>query len=141
MATIAVVDDEEPILGLVHELLTDVGHRVLLHRTTADAEAMIAAVSPDLIFLDIAVESRDAGWHLLKRLRANPETATLPVIVSTADAVFVRERADDLAALGCALLTKPFDLDDLLALVAQLTGDARHHGEHARGGLMDRSFV
>ncbi len=60
------------------------------------------------------------GWALLERLREDPALRMLPVLVCTGDDRAVREQVALLNRPGCAVLAKPFDLDDLLAMLVRL---------------------
>jgi DNA-binding response OmpR family regulator len=72
------------------------------------------------VILDIWMETPEAGWQLLELLRLDPATATLPVLVCSADVVFLRAKEAQLLAEGYGVLVKPFGLDALLARVAAL---------------------
>jgi PAS domain S-box-containing protein len=68
---------------------------------------------PDLVLLDLHLPDI-TGEEVLRRLRADPRTAGIPVVIISADAT--RDSLDRLRALGAdAYLTKPLDLDDFLA--------------------------
>jgi CheY-like chemotaxis protein len=120
--TIAVVNDDTTFLTLMCELLEEEGYRAVAWREGHNAYEMIKRERPDLVVLDIRMERPDVGWQLLEVLELDPATRPIPVIVCSADVVFLRAKAARLAALGCAVLEKPFDLDGLLALVAAGVG-------------------
>jgi CheY-like chemotaxis protein len=68
--------------------------------------------TPDLILLDLHLPDI-SGEEVLRRLRAEPRTASIPVVVITADAT--RSAVDRLRAAGAdAYLTKPLDIDEFL---------------------------
>lgn len=74
--------------------------------------------SPDLLVLDIGLPEMD-GWQVLDRLRSNPGTKTLPVLVLTAHAEEEsRRRADEGGA--DAFVTKPFQPNDFRQEVLNL---------------------
>ena len=114
---IAVANDDTDFLALMGELLTDEGYRVGIHRVARDAYDEIKATVPDLIVLDIHMETPEAGWTLLELLTLDPALAAIPVLVCSADVVALRAKAENLRAHGCDALEKPFDLDDLLEKV------------------------
>jgi len=68
---------------------------------------------PDLIVTDLMMPVM-GGHELIERLRSDPGTATIPIIVLSANSNIASERAD-------AALSKPFDLDVLLETVQTLT--------------------
>ena len=111
---IAVVDDDAVLRDLLHELLTDEGYATLLLGETAGLVETFRQTPPALIILDVRLEDRSAGWRVLEELRREAVTARVPVIVCSADRRCLEDRAAYLTALGCVVLEKPFDLDDLL---------------------------
>jgi CheY-like chemotaxis protein len=121
--TVLVVDDHRMNLSLASALLTDEGYTVL---TAADGETAletIASTPPDLALLDVSLPGID-GLEVLRRIRADPATAAIPVIVMTAGAL--AEEEDRAWAAGCdAFHAKPPDVDRLLADVARLAETGR----------------
>lgn len=120
MPLIAVVNDDTAFLQLMQDALEGEGYRVRLHFTTDGVEDAIARERPDLMVLDIVMDLRDAGLRLLRAIRGRRGPGDLPVIVCSADVAFLRGHAGELAALGCAVVEKPFELDALLARVAAM---------------------
>ncbi len=82
----------------------------------------IRATDPELLIVDLLLRGAEiSGWDILQAARADPQLGRLPVIICSADAVELRERAEAMAAMpGVELLVKPFALDDLEALVRRL---------------------
>ncbi len=117
---IAVIDDDEAIRDLLAELLTDEGYEPLVF---ADGTAALPALSghpPDALILDLRLPSPRDGWALLALLRADPVLRTVPVLICSGDQSAIWEQGACLDRPDCAVLAKPFDLDDLLALLQQL---------------------
>jgi DNA-binding response OmpR family regulator len=111
---ILVIDDDPSIAALVAEVLTDEGYTVQLAYDGPDALAAIAAQMPDLVIADLLLPGM-SGLELLHSVRERGHTQ-LPIIVMTAAA----HRAADLTLHGAAAwITKPFDLDELLACVTR----------------------
>jgi len=119
---VAVVQDDGTLQWLLREALEEAGYRARVWPTGDGAYPDFRASPPALALLDIRLERPDAGWELLQQLRADPATAGIPVLVTTADGAFLRERAGEARALGAEVLALPFDLDDLLAAVRRLAG-------------------
>lgn len=120
---IALVDDNPAHLELLHDILSDAGYRTLPLRSGGPyTEARLSAGPLDLLIVDLRLESRDGGLGLVERLRRLEARRRLPVLICSADHALMREQAERLRHLGCAVLEKPFDLDDLLATVATLLG-------------------
>lgn len=110
---IVIVEDNEPIAGLIQEVLNEVpGYGAVTVSDGRQALAVIPAVRPGLVILDIDLPGLD-GLALYDRLHARPATAAIPVLFMSADA-----HEPELAGRGIRdYLRKPFDLDDLLARV------------------------
>ncbi len=112
--SVLVVDDDEDKLLLLKVALEMDGCNV---RTARDGEEGLAAVisyQPDLIVTDVMMPKMD-GYELARRVRANPMTRFIPIIIQTAarnDAQDQR-RGAEVGALG--YITDPTDLDLLLA--------------------------
>jgi CheY-like chemotaxis protein len=83
MTTVLVVDDEFDIRELLVDTLIDAGYEVIEASDGNAALARIAADHPDIVLLDIWMPGMD-GLEVLSRLRQNPDTAALPVILLTA---------------------------------------------------------
>ena len=117
MPTILVVEDEPAIAEVVRATLEWAGYRVLVAADGREALARLAAGRPDLVLSDVMLPRLD-GRDLVRALRAEPAYATIPVALMSAAGAQVAggELAD------VPFLRKPFDLDELLALVARLLG-------------------
>jgi CheY-like chemotaxis protein len=117
MTKILIVEDVDYNRELLVQLLEE-DHEIV---TAADGAAGIEAAArerPDLILMDLSLPVVD-GWEATRRLKARPETATIPVIALTAHAM----QGDEERARACGCddyLTKPIDEDALFATVARL---------------------
>lgn len=113
--TVLVVDDEPDIVAVLRKRFSDAGYSVCSAYGGTEAIAKAKEMEPDLIVLDIMMPGTD-GIEVKKQLNQDETTAHIPVIfltakISTADKVEgLRLRADD-------YVTKPFDLEELLARV------------------------
>lgn len=83
MPTILVVDDHEEIREALAEILEEEGHKVLQSPDGLNALEVIASSKPDVVLLDIAMPGID-GLETLRRLKEKPESASMPVIMVTA---------------------------------------------------------
>ena len=115
---IAVVDDDPDFQALLVEVLDDEGYAVALHDGADTGLLALRRAAPDAIVLDIRVERPTSGWELLRRLRAEPDFRTTPIIVCSADQRFLAQHLHELHDQGCAVLPKPFDLDQFLRLIS-----------------------
>lgn len=123
---IAVVNHDEAFLAMMAEFLDIEGYAPGCFLADDRALDRLLALAPDLVVLDISIHHRAADWALIEDFRAREETRHLPVIICTADRAAVREHVDTIAALGCALVEKPFSLADLLAAITRLHPGSRH---------------
>jgi CheY-like chemotaxis protein len=118
MPTILLVEDQEDNRDMLSRRLTKKGYQVTLAVDAADAFAKIASNRPDLILMDVGLPEMD-GWEASRRLKAAPETQTIPVIALTAHAM-AEHREKSLEA-GCDDFdTKPVDFPRLLEKIQAL---------------------
>lgn len=115
---IAVVNDDTTFLDLMCDLLESEGYRSQTYKIAKDAYRELKRDNPNLIVVDIRMETPEAGWQLIELLRLDPELRATPLIACSADRPFLRDKAEYLRAHACDILEKPFDLEDLLVKVA-----------------------
>ncbi len=117
---VLVVEDEANISEAIRFILRRDGWTVAIEDSGAEALARIIAAPPDLVILDVMLPGL-SGFEILRALRAQPSTQTLPVILLTArGGAAARELARDAGA--SMFMAKPFANADLLAAVRQLVG-------------------
>ena len=119
---IVAINDDTVFLNLLHDLLTEEGYDTHLCKEGTASYERVKKLDPDAMILDIRMEHPDEGWQMLEILKLDPVLTTKPVIVCSADIPALQERSTFLKGKGCEILPKPFDLDDLLALLRQLVG-------------------
>jgi two-component system nitrogen regulation response regulator GlnG len=119
MSEILIVDDEPAIGWSLRELLADEGHAVTLATTVADALAACRRLPPDTILLDVRLPGRD-GISAIPELRGLAPGA--PVIVMTAFGD-LDTAVRTVAAGAFDYLVKPFDLEQVTAVVARALAD------------------
>jgi len=128
---ILVVDDEAKLLRAVAVTLREEGYEVTTARGGAEALVAVNASVPDLVVSDIRMPGMD-GYQLARALRSSPRTEFIPIVFLTAKG----ERKDRLAGIRTgvdAYLVKPFDPEELIAVVANLLARAdRTSAELAR---------
>lgn len=117
-AHVLVVDDLPEFLEVIQAVLADEGVRVTARTAPPDDLATIVALAPDVIVLDFVIAGTDGGFVFLERLKSDPRTAPIPVVVCTAATRLIERRADQLAAWHCRMVPKPFELEDLLSALA-----------------------
>jgi diguanylate cyclase (GGDEF)-like protein/PAS domain S-box-containing protein len=117
-STILIVDDEEHNRKLLELLLRADGYLTLTAAGATEALAAIARSPPDLILLDVMMPEMD-GYQLAARLKADPVTLNIPIVMLTAQL----DRAACLAGLKAGaeeFLTKPFESAELRLRVRNL---------------------
>lgn len=121
MAKILLVEDNEMNRNMLTRRLERKGYAV---RAVADGDqafAMIDEDRPDLILMDISLPGKD-GHQITRELKADPATASIPVIALTAHAM--NTDRDKALAAGCDEYdTKPVELPRLLEKMSALLGD------------------
>jgi CheY-like chemotaxis protein len=117
---VLVVDDDRDTLALYRDLLGEEGYRATLLASPDLEPAEVAALAPDLLLLDLRFGHGPGGVCLLERLKGDSATLGIPVLVCSADhRLLLAKVYDQLAAWDCAVLAKPFGLDDLLTAIAE----------------------
>jgi PleD family two-component response regulator len=113
-SNILVVDDNPDKLSLIEAALNLAGYNVTTATDGDEALAAIESYQPDLVITDVMMP-RMNGYELAQRIRANPVTKFIPVIMQTAAGRRAEDlrRASEVGALG--YITDPTDLDLLLA--------------------------
>ena len=115
MTTVLVVDDEFGLLEVLVMVLEDEGFDVVSALNGRDGLASVKTSSPDVILLDYMMPIVD-GVAMLLALRADPNTASIPVIMMSAvPSSALRDRCD-----YDAFLRKPFETPELLATLARV---------------------
>jgi CheY-like chemotaxis protein len=120
MRTLLIVEDVALNRDLLTQLLED-EHRLVYAEDGLRALEAVAMESPALILMDLSLPKLD-GVEATRRLKADPATAGIPIIVLSAHAMQAdEERA---RAAGCDdFLTKPIDEDRLFETIARHLGD------------------
>ena len=100
--TILAVDDQPPNLRLLDAVLSPRGYRVITASSGEEALELLPSSGIDLVLLDIVMPGID-GYEVCRRIRSEPTTAFLPVVMITASgdqekARAIEAGADDLSA-------------------------------------------
>ncbi len=112
---ILVVDDEPPIVRLMEFILARQGHEMMVAVNGRGGAGKGAPHQPDLVLLDIMMPRID-GYEVARTLRADPETAALPIIMLSAKA----QEEDIQKGMDVGVneyITKPFSPDHLVSVV------------------------
>ncbi|HCD71772.1 response regulator transcription factor [Thermovirga lienii] len=112
---ILVVEDEEALSDILSDALKRHGYKVEKAFDGDTGLEMAENLLPDLIILDIMLPKMD-GWEVCRRLKGNPKTSNIPIILLTAR----RDERDVVAGLDLGAddyIRKPFSLIELMARV------------------------
>ena len=116
--TVLVIDDEPGIQDLMTQHLTGRGYRVIAADSGEVGIEKAKQEKPQLITLDVMMDGSD-GWEVLQKLKADPATAEIPVVMVT-----ILDREDKGFALGADdYITKPVDWDQMFSVLGRLTAD------------------
>jgi CheY-like chemotaxis protein len=110
--TVVVVEDDRRSFDLLRAYLEPAGIRVVSARDGEEGLDTVRRLGPAGVILDILLPGID-GWEVLARLKADPQTAPIPVIVVS----MLDERGRGFALGAAEYLVKPVDKDQLLAAV------------------------
>lgn len=115
-AKILICDDDEGILDLLELILKEEGYEAIAEINSLNLAGLIDREQPDLLVLDLWMPVL-SGDQVLRTIRDDPQTQTLPVIVISASGdgrnIAMNAGAND-------FLAKPFDLDQLVNRVKTL---------------------
>ncbi len=137
---ILIVDDDPLSCELLIELLSSEGY-VNLHSATDGETALeqVAASPPDLVLLDIMLPGI-SGFEICRRLKSDPHTATIPIVLVTA-LISRDSRLQGLEAGADDFLTKPIDEAELLARTRSLLRTRRLHQDWAAAVQSQVEFI
>jgi len=124
---ILAVDDEKHIVRLVQITLEKEGYELVTASTGREALEKVASEKPDLVVMDVMMPEMD-GLEALAKMKSDPATASIPVIMLTAKAqdsdVFRGWQS------GADLyLTKPFNPAELVTFVKRIFSDDEEGGD------------
>ncbi len=129
---IGLLEDDVAIQEMLRLLLEDEHYTVAIY-PTADAclNALLAEeqkqlhVSIDLLIVDLRLPKAVSGIEVIRQIRSDPRLSSLPIILTTAASF---SDIEDLSDLHVNFLEKPFDIDNLIKMIEELT--ATSSGSH-----------
>ncbi len=118
---ILIVEDNEMNRDMLSRRLRRKGYDICVAEDGESGVAMATSEKPDLILMDMSLPVLD-GWEATRRIKANPELASIPIVGLSAHAMET-DRGKALEA-GCDDYdTKPVELERLLEIIHKLTGE------------------
>lgn len=113
MKRVMVIDDDEPILEVIHIILAEKGYDVYTISDSTTVEEKITEYNPDIILVDLWMTGLH-GSKIVKKLKDDKKTKEIPIIMISAnhevEKISKEAHADD-------FLSKPFEIDDLVYTV------------------------
>jgi CheY-like chemotaxis protein/anti-sigma regulatory factor (Ser/Thr protein kinase) len=120
---VLLVEDDQSSLDLLEAYLEGTGYQVLVTRNGQDGLAAVRRERPAAVVLDIKLPGL-VGWDVLAAIKADPATASTPVVVASV----LDERARGISLGAAAYLVKPVSRDEILAALTRVLD-----GEQATG--------
>jgi len=130
---ILIVDDDVDLVSSLSQVLRSRGYETVAAHSAADGLKTLLAEKPDLVVLDVMMETDTAGFEAADQIRSSRPTSryrefrTVPIVILTAIGQVTHSRfsldpGDNFLPGVEEFLTKPVDLDELLAKVGALVG-------------------
>jgi len=116
---IFVIDDDWSVVSYMKVLLSCYGYEVSGSTSVDELFDDIEKTAPDLIFVDLIL-GRTTGYEILRRIRANPKSHALPVILYTGTKIDSEIKTKGLSLGADDFLTKPFDQQELKAKLERI---------------------
>ena len=120
MTRILCVEDSDDNLYMLHRRLSRAGFDVKVARNGIEGVEWAKAMRPDLIVMDLNLPGLN-GWEATRRLKGQPETKHIPIIVLTVETS--RKSRENAIAAGCdEFLEKPIDFEGLVERIRSFVG-------------------
>ena len=116
MPRILLIDDDEMISTLLTDVLLAAGYEVTTADSAFGGDTLVRKLQPAAVLLDIGLPFRP-GTALLDELKSDPRTADVPVVVFSGMTETLNEER---RALAAAVLSKPIEIDELLAVLRRV---------------------
>jgi len=126
---VAVLDDDQAVLILLRQVLTDAGYAARTLHSGTGAQDVLRLLAPAALILDLPAAADAASWRLLALLARDDDLRRIPLVACVPDDGDASDRVTALRHPRSTLLCKPWTLDGLLAHLERLLD--RHKGAHA----------
>ena len=114
LSRVLVIDDDETVHDMLYRLLSREGFLVEIADNGESGVNKALELKPDVIVLDVLMPGMD-GWDVLTRLKGNPETASIPVVMLT----MVDDRSKGYTLGVTDYIYKPVDREKLVAAITR----------------------
>lgn len=132
-AKILVLNNDSAFLDLMKVVLGDEGYAVEVRKVWDDAYNVVKEEKPDLIILDVLLDTDGRGFELIDLLTLDRETRSTPVVIASTSTTQLHERMDAFTKMGIPVIGKPFDLDTLLDVVRRALAAGTRDEAHRAG--------
>lgn len=117
MPKVLIVEDNDLNLKLFHDLLMIQNHEVIMSKDGVGVTELVIKEKPDLILMDIQLNGI-SGIDLIRELKNNPKTLSIPIIAITAFAM--KNDEIRITSSGCDMyLSKPVSIDNFFKAVGK----------------------
>lgn len=116
MSRVLIVEDDAEILDLIGDLLTLEGYDVHQLRRIPFGLDQVRALAPNAIVLDLRLPGL-GGMELVRLLAADHQLRRTPIVICSGADDLTRVYGPELTMLGCEVVHKPFELEDLIGSV------------------------
>lgn len=121
MADIVVIEDDASVSRIIGDMLRESNHQVVSYfAPSTDILEHVKEYRPDLVILDARLNDSVSGWDIIAALKEDSQTRFLPIILCTAARDQLNTHRAMLQRYDIPVLEKPFDIDDLDALVDRM---------------------
>jgi CheY-like chemotaxis protein len=122
MTKILCVEDSDDNLFMLHRRLSRAGFDVKVASNGVEGVEWAKTILPDLIVMDLILPGID-GWEATRRLKSQPETKHIPIIVLTGKTS--KKSREEAVAAGCDdFQVKPIDFGELVRKIQSLVGQS-----------------
>jgi DNA-binding response OmpR family regulator len=124
-AKVLIIDDDPDLVEAMKVVLESKQYTVSTAGSGEEGLAMVKSERPDLIILDVMMESTDKGFEVSRKVRADEDSKDVPILMLTAvkeqtGAGFSRQAGDETWLPVDAYVEKPLKPEELLARVEEL---------------------
>jgi CheY-like chemotaxis protein len=128
------IEDEQDMIDLTRLVLESHGYRVLGAFGGQEGLDLVRSVKPDVVLLDLMMPGLD-GWEVYRRLKEDPYTADIPLVIVTAKAKKREEILEQFPKGVDAYIIKPFGPFELLAALNKILSDEQREGPIIMGAV------
>jgi DNA-binding response OmpR family regulator len=114
-ARVLVIDDDKEILLVLQTILKFRNHEVFIKPDIENMEGHIREIGPDVILMDMLLSGED-GKKICRRIKSDPTINKIPLIMLSG---YPQAQAACIEAGADYFLSKPFDMNSLLAVISE----------------------